>query len=313
MALRDHASIGEETKRKVWAAREELGYRVKTRSSGNIAFVLFDRGFEMPVYARFFQSIGEIATQQKMQPLYISLKNASFLEEKLPAALQARNVDGMIVSGLYGEDAHRRLQALGIPLVALGNYQLGVSPWSACEVDLAGGIRLMLSSLAERGHRRVGLVVGTSEKREYGQQIRQLYLNSLPGLGLVSVGIENDDGYGNHEQTEGVGMKEAVNALMRQPEPPTALLVEKANIFIYDALRELGLRFPEDVSVISLGKASYEMRPSLATVETNPEEMAKGAFEKLRRLIDSPDTPPTREIFFMDLIPGESLGPAPVR
>lgn len=311
MALRDHASIGEETKRKVREAGEALGYRVRSKPSGNIAFVLFDRGFDSPVYARFFQSIGDMAARQEMQPLYLSLDSATFADAKLPPALRKRNVDGIIVSGVYGEAAHRRLSALEIPLVALGNYQLGSAAWAACEVDLAGGIRLMLDSLAKLGHRRIGLLVSTSDRREYGRQIRQIFSNALADRDQVCSGIVYDE-----DLAPGPGKKSLageLDSLVRGPQAATALLVEKAHPRIYDACEELGLRIPDDISLISLGKSSFEMRPSLATVESDPTEMGRGAFEKLHRMMENPDERLTREIFPMQLIPGKSMGPVPGR
>lgn len=308
MALRDHSSIGEETKRKVWAAKEALGYQVKSKPSGNVAFILFDRGFEHPVYARFFQSIGDMALKQEMHPVYLSLESDAFVKDKLPPILKRRNVDGIIVSGVYTEEAHQRLLQLDIPLVALGNYQLGNTPCAACEVDLAGGVRLMVSTLAELGHRRVGLVVSTPPEREYGRQIRDLYLKALQSFNLVSAGIASEEEHIPSPFQEGLALKRAVGALIQQDQPPTALVVEKANIFIYDACEELGLRIPKDISIISLGKANYEMRPPLSVVESDPEEMGRGAFEKLRRLMDDPNTSLTREVFPMKLNAGKSIG-----
>lgn len=311
MALRDHASIGEETKRKVREARDSLGYKVRSKPSGNIAFILFDRGFDFPVYARFFQSIGDAAARKEIHPLYFSFENATFFDTKLPSALHKRNVDGIIVSGVYAEEAHRRLRELEVPLVALGNYQLGVDPWAACEVDLPGGMRLMMGSLKKQGHRNVALLVSTPEKFAYGLQIRQMYSNSLAAFDLNSVGMLCDADIPKDEPE--VALAGLLAPLLRQPNPPTAIVVERANPRLAEVLEDLGLRVPEDISIISLGRSAMQMRPSLATVESDPADMGRGAFEKLHRLMEDPQSLITREIFSMHLIPGKSLGPVPAR
>lgn len=307
MALRDHPSIGAETKRKIWQAKEALGYQVKVKSGDSVAFLLFDRGFEQPVYARFFQSIGRMAIKHQMHPIYLSLESASFMTENLPPILRRKGVGGMIVSGVYGQSAHEKLSMLGIPLVALGIYSLGSKPWAACEVDIVGGLRLGIETLAQEGHRRIGLVASAPLEREYGRQIQRSFLDALEIHGLKSAGIIHEEISRN--APEDAIFQQAVTPLLKKPNRPTAIIIEKANSALYDACEALGLRIPQDVSVLSLGRTSHELRPSLATVESNPEEMGRGAFEKLLRMIADPKAEPTREIFPMSLIPGQSIGP----
>jgi len=310
MALRNHDSIGEETKQRVWEAKKKLGYRLRSKPTGNIAFLLFDRGFDSIVYARFFQGIGAIAAKRQRQPIYLALEGKAFLEGEMPPVLQKRGVDGIIASGLYTEAVHRRLAALGIPIIALGVYQLGEEPWASCEVDVTGGLKKAIHALAEQNHRRIGLLVSAPEHLEYGQQIRDGFRRGLARFGVESGGIE---GEGTGQPFEGKALAAGFRRLMAQPNPPTAVIIEKAHSAIYDECDLLKLRIPEDISLISLGKAAERMRPSLARVEASPEEMAQVAFEKLERLIEDPEHPRTREIFGMRIVPGDSIGPAPER
>lgn len=306
MALRNDESIGRETRRRVWEAKEALGYVVRSKPSGNIAFVLLDRGFDSMVYARFFQRIGELAATRQQQPLYLALSSSDVVNGVLPPILEKRGVDGMIVSGVYDEASHKVLSGLDIPLVALGNYQLG-DAWAACETDVVGGMMMAVQTLAQLGHRRIALMASSHESREFGQQVRRGFTQALSRLGLPAGRIADE---GELHSSEESNLAAGIRSLLGSSEPPTALIVEKANAQIYDACEELGLRVPADVSIIALGRPECQLRPALTTVESDPAQCAWGAFEKLQRLIAKPSTPRTREIFGMHLVPGQSIAPA---
>jgi len=306
LALRDHPSIGQETRKRIWDVKKKLGYELKSKSNGNIAFILLDRGFDVFTYARLFQSAGRLATENDLQPIYLSLSHASVLQGELPAVLQNRKVDGIIVSGAYDGAAHRILTSLGIPLLVCGNYQLGPEPWASCEVDLIEGMRLMMQRLTELGHERIGLLTCTPEGVEFGHQLRQNYLSLVTEFQRHSVGIACERDY--EASPDQSALQQATSELLNRGRL-SAIVAERGNLDVLDQCARQGLRVPQDISLVSLGAVMYETRPTLATVEANPVDLGRGIFEKLQRMMARPDYLITREHFPMRLIPGDSLGP----
>lgn len=308
LALRDHPSISEDTKKRVREAKKKLGYQVKSKTNGSIAFVLLDRGFDTFIYARAFQSIGEKATECDLQPIYLSLSHDAVMRGEFPLVLQNRKVDGMIVSGAYDERVHEQLKGLGIPIVVLGNYQLGFEPWASCEVDLFEGMRMLIHKLAGLGHRRIGLLTCTPDQREFGHQIRQHFMNAVAEFGLQATGEACEHDY--EEAGESTRLQQATARLLAGNPAPTAIVAERANVEVFEQCSREGIHVPNDLSLVSLGAINYQTRPSLATLESDPAEMGRGAFEKLQRMIEKPGCATTREFFPMRLLLGDSLGPA---
>lgn len=313
MAVRDHRSISIETKRKVWEAQEKLGYKLhlKPRQSSrrqneteedtkNIAFLLVDREFDDPAYSRTFQGVAKGVSMRDWRSIFVSATLQEMRAGEFPSAIKNREVDGIIVTGLYDEVAHEKLSSLGIPMITLGNYRLGDEPWAACELDLACGMRLLMGRLGEQNHRRFGLLLRNG-KTEYEQQLRQCYLReiSVRNYENVEIGMECENG----------SLRNAIRHVLDSPVRPTALILASDTFSeeVYDVCDTLKLKIPADISIAGFGDGRHIVRPSLATIQTQGQDLGMAALEKLARNIENPDIFPTRELFPMSLVPGGSM------
>lgn len=317
LALRDHRSISLETKQRVWGVKEKLGYVPAPRKprtvkptkgmnnlDGHIAFVLVERQFSDFSYSAALQGITEAAAASSLKPIALSLKLDDIRNGILPPLLKNREVEGIVVGGLYDEEAHRQLRRLNLPVIVFGNFQLGDEPWASCEVDLLMGMRLIVKRLASLGHRNSALILRSAET-EYGAELEHAFVRSLAKSGMAHAGLLIQE---NTQDLRG-----DVAALLRQPSRPTAFILpnDETAPAVYDACEDAGLKIPRDVSVAAFSVGGYVMRPSLCTVETDMTVMSLGAVKKLAQLIRNPQSEMTREIFKMSLIPGGSFGPAP--
>ncbi|CAN5792642.1 LacI family DNA-binding transcriptional regulator [soil metagenome] len=314
LAIRDHRSISMETKQRVWTAQEKLGYhrhaqgrfKRKTSKSGaatrNIAFLLVGRQFKDLAYADDFEAIANRASHEGFLPIYLSAKPEDMRDGVFPPPLKNREVDGIIVSGLYDEAEHQQLKRLGIPIVVLGIYDLGSEPWAACEVDYRAAIRLMIDRVSESGHRRLGLLSCPSALEAH-DQINKTYLQRVAKKGLINAGVANVEG--------GMDIRDSLTSLLDRPDRPTALILPLMGeaLHAYEVCRELGLSIPEDISIVCYGCGDRSIRPTLASVQACREDVAQSAVAKLTHIMENPDRPLTREIFPMQFIPGGSIGP----
>jgi DNA-binding LacI/PurR family transcriptional regulator len=85
--------------------------------------------------------------------------------------------------------------------------------------------------------------------------------------------------------------EEAALALLSRPDRPTAIFAGNDNMAVgaYRAARHLGLRIPDDLSVIGFDDMDFAqvLDPPLSTVHQPIEEMAKTAVELLVALCAS--------------------------
>ncbi len=319
LALRDHHSISLETKRKVWEAQETLGYRAPLRAPDSIAkkvkrqrtavrnvvFLLVDRKFENSSYGPIFQKVADHCAERHWRSIFLSASLKDLREGSLPPLLKNDDLDGIIVSGAYDAVAHQHVRKLGIPIVALGRYQLGDDPWAACEPDFEHAVRLFFSRMTAFGHQRYGLVViGEKERSSYLNYLLRAFNEVLDEKNLEFAGLAATR---NHQDNGFLTMEELLL------EKPTALLISSASLAesTYEACRKTGLRIPEDISIMCFADtANFIISPSLACIRKK-SFIGRGLVEKLGRMMDDPDAPQTREIFPQQFVPGGSIGLCP--
>ena len=200
----------------------------------------------------------------------------------------ARAMDGIIAASIsMSSDLAQRCSDIGVPLVFFNRTQ-GDARFPAVTSDNFAGGRAVADFLVAGGHRRIGYLAGwegasTQRDREAGFRAGL----SAAGLALTSRGV------GNFQ-------KETAEAATRQmcaAEPLDALFVgnDYMAFSAMDVLRaELGLRVPEDISVVGFDDvppaawAAYD----LTTVRQRANAMVDATVELLMDQIADPKAAP---------------------
>jgi DNA-binding LacI/PurR family transcriptional regulator len=220
---------------------------------------------------------------------------------------QDRDIRGIILS-FMGTEINRSylepLRASGIPLVFLDH-----NPPSGFDADYVGvnnkrGAEQAVRHLLSLGHTRIGHVsndapFSTVAERHAG------YRRALERAGIPyrPEFVVRDPGPSDPEK----GCGEVIARLLDQPEPPTALFAVNditAYRTIY-ALRERGLRVPEDVSVVGFDGIERWMpaAPFLTTMYQPFDEIGAQAVELLTERIErGPETPYRHVIMDVPLV-----------
>jgi DNA-binding LacI/PurR family transcriptional regulator len=160
--------------------------------------------------------------------------------------------------------------------------------------DHENGAYQAVAHLIAHGHRRVGLIVFAldipivqSLHAGYQRALAEAGIELNPHLIAPVYGFMMDAGKG------------AAQALLRLPNPPTAILAisDLVAIGAMEAIRAAGLRVPEDIALASINDILLARRvdPPLTTVHMPAFEMGQAAMEMLKSLIAG-DTPPQRSI-----------------
>lgn len=246
------ASVAPETRARVLEAARKLGYRpnaiaatLSTRRSRMIAVVLSN------LQNQFYPVVVEALSQRLQRDGYhvlLFVTDSQDADELLVELLRYQ-VDGIVMastqmsSGLAQQIADAR-----IPVVMF-NRSTQRGRVSTVSSDNRGGGRAVAHFLADGGHRRVAYLAGTEDASTNHDRERGLRdgLNER-GLRLVARAVGD-----YHFDRAAQATRELFGPLVSAGERPDALFVASDHMAFaaMDVLRgELGLRVPEDVSVV---------------------------------------------------------------
>jgi LacI family transcriptional regulator len=167
-----------------------------------------------------------------------------------------------------------------------------------------------VEALVKAGHTRIGML-GNGDDIPATHGRLQGYRNALARHGLrfhaelVTAGVADTQ-----------GGREAALDLLQRPERPTGLFCfsDRVAMGAYQAAAALGLRIPEDVSIVgtdNLELIAAALWPGLTTVALPHYEMGRWAVTRLLDDIEGPETAAVQEKFSCPLIERGSVGPPP--
>jgi LacI family transcriptional regulator len=295
--------VAPETAARVRAAIERLDYRpnlnaraLRTGTTEMFGLVVSDS--TNPYFVELAAAIERAAAQRGHALIMSNSQGDRDLERQRISDLMRRQVDGLMVA-IMGNPAY--LLSTGrppVPLVWLDASE-PVPGYSSLGSNGRGGAILGIEHLViEHGHTAVGLLVGEGgggDPREQGWR-DALHAANLPIGPLARVPWTREGGY------EGGGH------LLSASDRPTAVFASSdlLAVGLLRAARELGLRVPDDVAVVSFDgtKESPFAEPPLTVVRQDIEGMA----EKAVALLLDREPEPSHHIFPTRLVIRQSCG-----
>jgi len=300
--------VAAETAARVRAAIERLDYRpnpnaraLRTGTTEMLGLVLSDS--TNPYFVELAAAI-EAAAAKRGHALMLGNSHGDRpTERRLIDDLAGRQVDGLIVGIVERPDYAGGRGWPSLPIVWLDATE-PVPGYSSVGSDGRAGAATGVRHLVEvHGHTSVGLVIGdqgTTDPREHGWR-DTLHAADLPDGPVARVPWTREGGY------EG-GLR-----LLGRKERPTAVFASSdlQAVGVLRAARELGLRVPEDLAMVSFDgtKESAFSGPPLTVIRQDIEAMA----ERAVTLILDHEAEPSHHSFPTSLILRESCGCNPVR
>jgi len=228
------------------------------------------------------------------QTLLFNATTGRDVDDTLPLVLQYR-VDAIIItSALLSSAMADECARLGTPVILFNRYIPRSKASAVCCDNVAGG-RLVADLLLDAGRRRLAYVTGrantsTNLDREkgFGERLRERGVTDW----LCEPGeYTHESGYA------------AAKRLLARAEPPDAIFAANdiTAMGVLDAARELGVRVPEQLSVIGFdGIPAGEWQAySLTTIRQPVEEMIDATLALVEARIEKPDAVPV-----IKMIPG---------
>jgi LacI family transcriptional regulator len=315
--LNGSATVSEETRKRVWAAVEAVGYSpnaiarsLRLGKSRLIGVAVAD--ITNPFCASMVRTM-EKAALAAGYSMIICMTDADVQRElEVLAQLRSQHVAGIVLMPVgHGADYGRRLGALNNmpPIVAIDNKVAGL----ACDfvgIDNRACARMLTECLLRLGHRRIAMITGipgiwTAEERLAAFVETMAAAGSPVDPSLIVRGNYRDD-----------AAYEATKPLMMRADRPTAIIGAN-NVTALGALQailDLGFRCPADVSLVGIDDVPWSglVRPRVVTSAQPISDIAEAAIAcLLERMSRGPEVqlPPRDVVFQPHFLTGDSCLP----
>ena len=291
-ALHDHKDIGESTKARIRKTAEELGYypnaaarTLKTNRSYNIGVLFADAansGLTHDYFSQVLDSFKRTVEEKGYDITFINNKgrnHLSYLEH-----CRYRGFDGVMIACVDFYDPQViELVRSNLPLVTIDHvFNNRISVMS----DNVGGMQQLLERVYVKGHRKIAYIHG-ADSAVTRERLTSFYHTA------EKLGLEVPDEYikeAPYRDSWGTG--ERTRELLALKNPPTCILYpdDFASLGGLNAIAELGLRVPEDISVAGYDgiRISRHLSPKLTTLKQDTKSIGSKAGEKLISLIEHP-------------------------
>lgn len=320
------AHVRDATRQRVLTAAERLDYRPAPRAGaapmpgtsapgGDRSIALLIREAENPYYAEVVSGARSVADERGYTLLVTSSEGDYDAERRAVRLLHAKDVDGLMVYPMVDDDADLshffELKRRGYPFVLLEGVR-GL-PTSLVDVDNRGASGTAAQHLISSGHTRIAHFAGplySLHSRERVEGVRNACSAGFvrfTDAQVILAGPRVEDGHRAALEYFGSCSPE---------ERPTGVTCYNDMVAagVLSALAELGLRVPEDVSVVGFDDiplARYLPTP-LTTVRLPKFETGRLATQLLLAQVESRVPVPTeRHYLDVELVVRSSTAPPP--
>ena len=292
-ALNGQPDIGEETRTRVCEAAQKMGYMttsaaraLKTNRTYHIGVLFVDErqsGLAHEYFSTMLESFKAEAEAHGYDITFINHnvggKPTSYLQH-----CRYRGVDGVVIACVDFTDPRvRELAESDLPLVTVDhvfNNRLAVVS------DNVQGMETLVRYAYGKGHRKIAFLHG--EKTSVTQNRLVGFFRACEELGLeIPEEYVRESAFHNPDRCA-----QDTLALMNLPERPTCILFPDDYSYVggMNALRQMGIRVPEDVSVMGYDGIHLARVIGLTTYWQDNREIGRIAAERLISLIEHPKT-----------------------
>ena len=293
-ALNNHSDIGEETKRIIRQKAKEMGYSpnlsaraLKTNKTYGIGVLFVDEansGLTHDYFASVLDSFKRMSEKYGYDIRFINGSKNRRDRMTYLAHSRYRGLDGVAIACIDFDDPEViDLLRSDIPVITIDHPFEGRI---AINSDNARGMRELVEYVHHQGHRRIAYIHGAPSdvttkrletfyqtSKELGIKVPKEYIREAP--------------YRNTDMSYQITQE-----LLGLMTPPTCILYpdDFAAIGGMNAIREMGLRIPEDISVAGFDgiPLAKHLQPQLTTVQQDTEQIGVMAARELISLIERP-------------------------
>jgi LacI family transcriptional regulator len=312
MVIHDKPGISPDTAEKVWSAINQLDYKPrKSDSSPQIDTVaLLIEQSSIPAISDVFYGDVIRGVQAEAERLNLRVILSVFDRNKRGFDLNglAHSVRGVVVAndGDLPPQTVLQLTALDMPVVLIESYIADHGFPCVLGDNFMAGYQITRHML-NLGHRDIAVLKGPSKYSSLVDRLRGC-MAAMAEEFLLFPPEWMPEPMSGHPLKGYVQMQE----ILAQDRCPTAVIAisDKTAIGAMEAIREAGLRIPDDIAIGSIDNTheSQFTRPALTTVHIPKYEIGVLALQKLNRIIRGEELTAFKSVVYSELIVRDSCG-----
>ncbi|RJL24182.1 LacI family DNA-binding transcriptional regulator [Bailinhaonella thermotolerans] len=314
--LNARPGVSAATRQAVLTALDVLGYerpaRLRQQRAGLIGLIVPE--LSNPIFPAFAEIIEGALVPHGYAAVLCTLMPGGMREDDYIELLLERGVAGIIfVSGMHADaraDHARyvRLIESGLPIVMINGFRAEISAPHISNDDVAS-LEMAVDHLAALGHRRIGLAVGQDR---FVPSIRKTE-GFRRGLAR-HLGMDAPDELIVNTLFTVEGGQAAARVLLGRGCTAICCGSDIMAIGAIRAARQLGLRVPEDVSIVGFDDSPLTpyLDPPLTTIRQPVREMSLAAVNTLLEEISGAKGPRTELLYRPELVMRNSTAPAAI-
>ncbi|HEY0757352.1 MAG TPA: LacI family DNA-binding transcriptional regulator [Ktedonobacteraceae bacterium] len=318
--LNNHPNVTEEVRQRVFKSATRLGYfgangpeqrsYESNRTVKEIGFLFgstcaTDSVVSNPFWSHILHGVESEASKANIKVTYRSISGLQATPDVLLMTVYEMKLGGILLVGPVELETTHLLHSTGIPLVLVDNYV----PQIHCVLcNNFEGARSAVEYLIKLGHRQIAFIGGPLREGPY--PVNQIYTIERRAEGyrmaLINAGLPV-----SYELCETANLStdqgyEACQRLLARALPFSAIFCANDEMAIgaMKAIREAGLRVPDDISVVGFDDLEHvkHLDPALTTVQVNKEMLGTIAVKRLLALMASPDPVSVTSILEVELM-----------
>lgn len=283
-AINNKGEIRPETRARILAIVERLGYRPSTLARGLAAHKSFTLGLVVPDIANpFFSEVArgaeEVAHGAGYSLLLCNIIEDPDREINAFRTLEAQRVDGVLLCSSRLSDEELRARAAKFPAAVLVNRTLPDSNLSSVSIDDEAGARHAVQHLLDSGRRTIAFLAGPPASRSGAHRARGYQ------RALAEANIRLDPELSLPCAPHLEGGRDAARALLALHPEIDGLLCynDLTAIGALQACAELGRRIPEEIAVVGCDDIALAalVAPALTTSRSDKRRLGAEAVRLL--------------------------------
>lgn len=306
--------IGDETRERVLRAAHALNYRphpeagnLRRRRSRTVGVLIPD--LTNAIHGMLLRGVSDKLESEGYTSVVIETRDSEARLDLALEVLRDRRVEGVVDAAARQVDARRLREFIrgGTPVVFAVRDIAGVQATRVLADDFRGGA-LAAGHLISLGHQRVAQITGPAQVAAFVERSRGIR------SGLLEAGVTTEPLTVEAVSATVEEGRSAAGRLLRATRGVTAIFAHNdlLAIGVIAALRDAGLRCPDDVSVLGYNDTplTQYLAPALSTVRLPAVEVGQLAAERLLAELHG-EAAPALVCLQPRLIARHSTGPCP--
>jgi len=289
-ALKGDSDISDDMKQRVRELAEKLNYiphyharGLHSRKSMTVGVVVPDISNSFFSYA--VDGIMDAAVRSGYHVILAVSREKSEIEKTNILNLLSMRVDGLLVAvSKETPDAaiYHKVKISDVPLIFFDRV-LEEQGSGFVGIDDRGAAKKLIDFVIRCGYRKIGHLAGSSLVR-IGRDRLNGYLDSLKDHGLP---VRKDwIAEGGFERKDGIS---GFGKIWTGRDKPEVIFAANDRIALgaYDAIREKGLKVPDDIGIVAFGHHEFAQipSPSMTIINVDPYELGLEAMEMMLKCI----------------------------